>query len=310
MDQVKFGLLIKKLRTTKGITQDQLADGVCTKTHIYNIEKGLSSPALYILEGISRKLDVDIVELYRLAQYENPIEIKDFKHRLKRAYIKMDLKLFSQVLTEYSIYKDELGKYDLQHYLWAKGIVENAINNNPTKALEYYQQALTQTREGKRLDVLLDLSLTWQEVEVINSTLVAYLQISKHEKALNGYLKLIENLKSHNLDYENSTYIKILYNTSFIYEKQNQLSKAKIYIEEGNKISLELNDLTYLYKYYFLLGKLYFQEGEFSIANQYFEKYLMLASISKNSSKSINCYLNTLESKYNYVRPSVSCYTF
>ena len=35
-----FGKVIKDFRTKKGITQQQLAEGICTKDYIYKIEKG------------------------------------------------------------------------------------------------------------------------------------------------------------------------------------------------------------------------------------------------------------------------------
>jgi|GEM_PF-5507248 len=299
-----FGSLIKKLRTKKGITQAQLADGICTTTFIYNIERGISFPALFVIEGISRKLDIDVVDLFRLSQYNNPLEIKKIKDDIERAYIETNLVEIEKSLKKYERYLDELDNFDLQRYLWFKGIVEVAIMKNIENASSYYHDALSKTRDYESIDNLLSDSLTSQEQELINSVIVLYMMKSEYTLALQYFEKLKTNIERFTTNSENPIYIKVLYNISYLYELQSNYKKAKKYVAKGIKVSTKTGELSHLYKFYHLMGKIYHNEGNIEQANFFFEKYIMLVSIAISNNNIVSCYIGTLEKKYNYERPN------
>jgi len=62
---VRFGLKVKELRKSIGITQEELAERVdVSKDYIGLIERGLRSPSLKIMERIANSLGVKITTLF------------------------------------------------------------------------------------------------------------------------------------------------------------------------------------------------------------------------------------------------------
>jgi len=62
---VRFGLKVKELRKSIGITQNELAERVgVSKDYIGLIERGLRSPSLQIIERIASSLGVTITRLF------------------------------------------------------------------------------------------------------------------------------------------------------------------------------------------------------------------------------------------------------
>lgn len=63
MTDRKFGQVLKKLRTAKGISQEEFALNVgLHRTYISQLERGLKSPSLRTIEKICRELDISLVQ--------------------------------------------------------------------------------------------------------------------------------------------------------------------------------------------------------------------------------------------------------
>ncbi len=60
-------ILLKQVRQNKNITLNRLSEksGVST-THINDIENNIKSPSLFVMVMLSKALDVDITELYKI----------------------------------------------------------------------------------------------------------------------------------------------------------------------------------------------------------------------------------------------------
>lgn len=60
-------ILLKQVRKSKNITLNKLSDksGIST-THINDIENNIKSPSLFVMVRLSKALDVEITELYKV----------------------------------------------------------------------------------------------------------------------------------------------------------------------------------------------------------------------------------------------------
>ncbi len=60
-------ILLKQVRQEKNITLNKLSEksGVST-THINDIENSIKSPSLFVMVRLSKALDVEITELYKV----------------------------------------------------------------------------------------------------------------------------------------------------------------------------------------------------------------------------------------------------
>ena len=98
LDYAKLGLKIKEMRTSKGLTQDNLAEMVsCNTSHISNIENNHTKVSLNVLLAIANSLNTSIDYLLS-NQYENSSlaldneilrAIKDFPTEKKEKLLKM-----------------------------------------------------------------------------------------------------------------------------------------------------------------------------------------------------------------------------
>ena len=72
-----FGNKIRYYRTLKGLTQSQLAEIIGkTEETVSNIERGLNSTKLEIIEQIAKTLSIDIMELFNFNE-ESGIKDKE-----------------------------------------------------------------------------------------------------------------------------------------------------------------------------------------------------------------------------------------
>ncbi|TCL36248.1 helix-turn-helix protein [Anaerospora hongkongensis] len=59
-----FGQVLKKLRTEKGLSQEEFAANVgLHRTYISQLERGLKSPSLGVMAKISSELGITLVQL-------------------------------------------------------------------------------------------------------------------------------------------------------------------------------------------------------------------------------------------------------
>lgn len=52
---VNFGDVLRHYRKKKGLSQEQLADSVCSREYIGLIEKGKNIPTLYMIDAFSKR---------------------------------------------------------------------------------------------------------------------------------------------------------------------------------------------------------------------------------------------------------------
>lgn len=64
---MRIEILLKQVRQEKNMTLNKLSEksGVST-THINDIENNIKSPSLFVMVRLSKALDVEITELYKV----------------------------------------------------------------------------------------------------------------------------------------------------------------------------------------------------------------------------------------------------
>ncbi|MCI8361844.1 MAG: helix-turn-helix transcriptional regulator [Clostridia bacterium] len=64
---MRIEILLKQVRQEKNITLNRLSEksGVST-THINDIENNIKSPSLFVMVRLSKALDIEITELYKV----------------------------------------------------------------------------------------------------------------------------------------------------------------------------------------------------------------------------------------------------
>lgn len=94
-----IGARIKEIRTKKGITQEQLSERMeINPKYLSSIERGKENPTLNTLIRLSESLGVDLSEIFRFIQIEDPAERKSLIISLLDESDSEQLKLIFKIL--------------------------------------------------------------------------------------------------------------------------------------------------------------------------------------------------------------------
>ena len=71
---IKIGDLIKHYRIEKGLSQDELADEICSRKYISQLETHQKIPTLFIINALSQKLGINLYDSYAIMLQHHDIE--------------------------------------------------------------------------------------------------------------------------------------------------------------------------------------------------------------------------------------------
>ncbi|MCR8850571.1 helix-turn-helix transcriptional regulator [Rossellomorea sp. SC111] len=247
MDFKAVGNKIKELRKTSGLSQEDLAQGICTQAQISKIEKGDVYPYASTLYQISQKLGVDVNYFFdigttpRLDYFQEVFQQLQILRRNGKYEEMMDIvkaeidnPLFSQ------------NNKNLQLLLWHKGIYLYEVKKDLSKSVDTLKKAIHLTHsKGKillerELEIFLALGAIYVK-EDINKALEVFEEVKDH-------LQLLPHLN----DYKIKT--RHYYHITRVLTRLNRQEESNKYCEDGIKWCLHKDSL-------FLLGELHYQIG-------------------------------------------------
>jgi transcriptional regulator with XRE-family HTH domain len=247
MDFKAVGNKIKELRKTSGLSQEDLAQGICTQAQISKIEKGDVYPYASTLYQISQKLGVDVNYFFdigttpRLDYFQEVFQQLQLLRRNGKYEEMMDIvkaeidnPLFSQ------------NNKNLQLLLWHKGIYLYEVKKDLNKSVDTLKEAIHLTHsKGKillerELEIFLALGAIYVK-EDINKALEVFEEVKHH-------LQLLPHLN----DYKIKT--RHYYHITRVLTRLNRQEESNKYCEDGIKWCLHKDSL-------FLLGELHYQIG-------------------------------------------------
>lgn len=219
-----LGELIKFNRTAKGLTQSNLAEGICTQATISNLESKSSLPTISILLQISDKLNIEFDDIY-----EYTLENTNDYNRIFRQVRELCGKRKHEEaynLIEKEIKFDMLETiYDIKQYYYYMGITSLVGFNRISDGIYYFNQALAAESQN---------SIDFLDVLSLNGIGIAYFRDNENDKASTYFEQSIEQLDelSSLIDtMKDSLEIsKIYYNTALFYSKIGKHNKAVTFV--------------------------------------------------------------------------------
>ena len=148
-----FGETLLYYRKKEGFSQEQLAEGICSREYIGQIEKGKKTPTLHMILAFSQKMNINLFDAYALIvehndfdthlKYENmyeAINARDDTLLYKLACEYSRLPGFSHgvpyqyIMQAYCIYYSNVVKdYDKAVYYASKGLEVSGLNTPDRK---------------------------------------------------------------------------------------------------------------------------------------------------------------------------------
>lgn len=255
-----LGDKVKKARKAKGLSQKEVAHGICTQATISQMENHNKVPTMSIFVKICNRLEVsqaDITsendsEMNYLAFYE--IDQLCKKRKYQEAYT---------ILTESIDEKKLKNDSDQKKYYYFLGIINLFSLKNGEEALFYFNLALTldSAKELAELDILLtnNIGIVYELKQDVQKAKVYY------DKSLEDIHKIKDKLND-NFDEITGIY----FNVAKFYSKCHEYHKAIRLIETGMDISIHSAN-------YHLLDSLLYEKG--------LNRYKLEKSVSEEISK-------------------------
>lgn len=248
---VSLGGKIRENRLNKGLTQAELAEGICTQASISNLENNTSTPTLMILLAIGKRLNMDFSELSEYASEHDNKNTHIFEQvRLLRSQFK-DAE--ARDLLVKNINKDQLkSAFELKNYYYYFGITSLIGYEKYSDAHYNFDLALS-VDTGQQLDFL--------DILATNGIGLTYFMTEEKEKALTYFEKSLIQLD----DFMNQS-LSLLSFKDNIEIMKLYYTTAKFYSEIGEyKKALNLCDLGIMlqksYHVNYDLERLYYEKG-------------------------------------------------
>lgn len=229
-----LGDAIKSGRLKRNMTQQELAEGICTQATISNIEKSGKLPAINLLLAIADRLDIEIEEFYYLIG-ENTTENGKIMKKVKL--------LCSQSRhQDAAILLKEINEVELEsvsekkEFYYYKGITSLIASNNFSDALFYFNLSNDIHEEGYT---------SIYDVLALSGISIVYSMHEEDDKALvytDRTLQLLDEFVAEGYEKKDTNdIVRIYFNSAKIYSKTKKYEKAVSLSSMG--ISLQqLND--------------------------------------------------------------------
>ena len=258
-----LGDTIRLLRKRANMTQEELAEGICSPVSVSRIENGVQMPSGNILEALLEKLGSNTYQLCNI-YYKTDQQIK-FDEQSENIERLIQTGQIEQAEEQIKLMKNDIPESAecFQSYLMSKATIELKYKKQPQSAIKLLEEALRMTKPSFLLDDFRGILLTVNEANILNLMLVAMYEQEWTRKAIQIGTELVFSLKKHNSTLKE--YQVMLLNASMnlaqCMSKENRYEEALEYIEEAENMSINGIEQIFLPEIEYIKATLYFSLG-------------------------------------------------
>lgn len=152
---VGFGDVLRYYRTKEKLSQEQLAEGVCTRVYVGQIEKNKQIPTLYMISAFSNKMGINLFDAYALIIEHNDFDTHKKIEKLNDAINSYDDQRLYELAKEYETLPGFSCGVPLQ-------CIKHAFALYYSNVLEDYKKSVAYATEGLAISghSEIDMSLT------------------------------------------------------------------------------------------------------------------------------------------------------
>jgi transcriptional regulator with XRE-family HTH domain len=265
VDYSVIGKKIKELRKVVGLTQGDLAEGVCTQALISRIEKGDIYPSAAALYQIALKLGVDVNYFFEIGANPRLDYIREVEKQFK--ILRNDRK-FEEMIDLIKIeeknplfYKD---KEKLQLLYWHKGIFTYEVEKDYEAAISLLQHAYHLTAHQKK-------AMSERELQILASTGTIHFSAKNYEAALDYYQQVETAMKTAEI-HDKSIKTRLFYNIARLLTRIGRYEESTDYCQRGIKWCFEKELLWGIGELHYQIGYNFELQDELKKALPYFQK--------------------------------------
>ena len=99
---VNFGDVLRYYRIRAGLSQEQLAEGICAREYVGLLEKNKKIPTIYMISAFSRKMGINLFDAYALIIEHNDFDTHKKIEAMDEVIKAKDIDRLYELATEYS----------------------------------------------------------------------------------------------------------------------------------------------------------------------------------------------------------------
>ena len=227
MDYSVIGRKIRELRKVVGLTQGDLAEGICTQALISRMEKGDIYPSATALYQISIKLGVDVNYFFEIGttpriDYLREVERQLRTLRLKRRFSEMMEMVKAEEKNPF-FYKDN---ERLQLLYWHKAIYLFEVEKDHESAFSLLTEAYDLTAHQKK-------ATTEKEMEILMTFGTWETLLNHHEESLCYYQKVEVLMSPSKQLHDKSIKTRLFYNMARVLTQLRRYEESITYCHKA-----------------------------------------------------------------------------
>jgi len=268
LDYLAIGKKISELRKLLGLSQKELANGICTQAQISKIENGDTNPYSSTLYQISQRLGVDVNYFFDIGSTPRLDYVKEVSRQLMIARRNLNYEEMKQIVEN-----EELNplftrnRKNLQLLLWHKGIYEYKLFQRTERSLELLDEAiaLTYTKHW-----------TEREIEIYICKGVILFDENRLEEALSIYKPAEKYLRLLPYLHDKTIISRLYYNTARTLTRLQNYEQSIATCKEAINWCIEKDNLYLLGELHYHIGYNYELLNNLEHAKTYMEKSLLI----------------------------------
>ncbi len=139
---IKIGDIIKHYRMEKGLSQDELAEGICSRKYISQLETHQNIPTLFIINALSAKLGVNLYDSYAIMLQHHDIETHKKIVSLNKALAEADFDKIHNLVETYRLLPEFQQGEPMQFLRYGESVYLSNVLLEHSKSISVAKSAL------------------------------------------------------------------------------------------------------------------------------------------------------------------------
>lgn len=197
MPELPLGGYIRQQRRNRGMTQEQLCEGICDTVTLSRIENGKQTPSRARLSALLERLGLPMDRIFvLLTQQEQALE--SLEKEIIDCNIRHDTAAGLKLLRELEATAEADDPLTQQLILRSKALLGQEDGSyTPEEQLEMLLQAIRLTNPRFQVYQIKSFLYSLNEVKVLNQIANTYSNLGQHDQALAIFSQLLDYIQSH-----------------------------------------------------------------------------------------------------------------
>lgn len=241
MEKYSIGEIIRHLRKEQHLTQEELADGICSSVTVSRIENGTQMPSDRIINQLLARLGSDLYQTANTSREKRDLQTEQQLNRIGDAVNSGDFSRAATLLSKIESTAITDARTNQLYILLESSIALHDGTIPAQEIIEMLRQGLALTKKDFSFTHFPDVPLTVTEANLLNVLCATYFQNKESAKALALAEALSENLLRHQYAFQNDLELLLnaLINLSQLMENEEAYEDALKICEQAVTISKE-----------------------------------------------------------------------